>query len=166
MDRRTFLYGSLAGVAAVTVGISVVPTAAPNSTLTDQQSWIIQALVPVVLAGTQSPQQLQQLAPRLVEAISQTIQTLPPNTRAQLDELLGLLDNRVALLALTGSTVPLAQRQPQQLTQILNQWRHHFLDTIKLAYVGLKEPIFAAYWGDPSHWSEFNYQAPSMGSSS
>ncbi|MBY6187192.1 TAT leader-containing periplasmic protein [Marinobacter hydrocarbonoclasticus] len=161
MDRRQFLMAGLVGTAAVAAGVALWPTETPLPGLTDPQARVLRALVVPVLAGAAPEAQLSARADAVAHQVAQTILTLPAGSQAQLNELFGLLENRLGVLALTGSITPLLARQPEALAEMLEGWRHHFMETLVIAYQGLKELIQAAWYADPAHWAPLGYQKPS-----
>ncbi|ADN77594.1 conserved hypothetical protein [Ferrimonas balearica DSM 9799] len=160
MDRRQFLLAGLVGTAAVATGVVLWPVEKPMPGLTDPQARVLRALVVPVLEGAAPTAQLDAQADTIVANVAHTIATLPEGSQAQLNQLFDLLENRLGALALTGSLTPLLARQPEQLAAMLEQWRQHFLDTLVIAYQGLKELIQAAWYADPAHWPSLAYQKP------
>ncbi len=158
MDRRQFLMAGLVGTAAVATGIVLWPVDTPLPGLTDPQARVLRALVLPVLEGAAPAPVLEDQADALVHQVAQTIATLPPGSQAELNRLFELLEHRLGVLALTGSLTPLLARQPEALAEMLNQWRSHFLDTLVIAYQGLKELLQAAWYADPTHWPALDYQ--------
>ncbi|GAA4884080.1 TAT leader-containing periplasmic protein [Ferrimonas pelagia] len=164
MERRQFIYGTLASATALSLGIAFWPEPVSiPAPLDEAQQWLFVALIPVVLEGAAPAQRLEQQAPRIAVAVADLIATLPPGVRQQLAQLLGLLQQKLGRLVLTGSMLPLAEQQPTLLSQLLDDWRFHFLELIRTAYAGLRDPIMAVWYGDPANWSALNYQPPSLG---
>ncbi|SHI26169.1 twin-arginine translocation signal domain-containing protein [Ferrimonas marina] len=167
MDRRQFLQAGLATGVALTLGVALWPTPefAPQPTpgLSEPVSALFPLLIPVVLDGVAPESVLQERSATLQPEILGLLSTLPPGVRAQLDQIGTLLDNRLTRLALTGHALPMVQWQAGQQQAWLEDWRHHFLDTLKLAYQALRDPILAAWYGMPQHWGELAYQPPQLG---
>ncbi|MBY5993055.1 TAT leader-containing periplasmic protein [Ferrimonas balearica] len=160
MERRQFLIAGLVGTAAVATGVVLWPGAEPVAPFSDTQQALVRALVAPVLEGVAPPEVVEAQADAVVRGVGATIATLPPGSQAQLQQLFELLDQRLALLAMTGSLTPILARQPAELAAMLAQWRHHFLDTLVVAYQGLKELILATWYAEPDHWGPLDYQKP------
>ncbi|MBY5922428.1 TAT leader-containing periplasmic protein [Ferrimonas balearica] len=160
MDRRQFLMAGLVGTAAVATGIALWPVEKPLPGLTDPQARVLKALVVPVLYGAAPEAELTAQSDQVAAQVAHTIATLPPGSQAQLNQLFETLENRLGVLALTGSMTPLLARQPEALAEMLEQWRTHFLDTLEIAYQGLKELIQAAWYADPAHWPALGYNKP------
>jgi hypothetical protein len=97
-----------------------------------------------------------------LDAISQSITHLPVEQQQELMELLELLEGRFGLLLLSGSMTPLLMREPKQLIDMLEFWRHNYLDMLTTAYNGLRELIMASYYACPEHWGNLRYVKPTF----
>ena len=46
---------------------------------------------------------------------------------------------------------------------MLVNWRTSFLNLLNTAYEGLKELVFAAFYGNSANWTVMNYNKPNLG---
>ncbi|WP_394205865.1 twin-arginine translocation signal domain-containing protein [Shewanella waksmanii] len=164
MKRRTFLATALVGTGALALGVNVYspPAVNINPALDNPHRLLFSVLLPVVLDGAFPTVEAHRLAAqtRTLDAIEQTIAVLPDDQQQELLQLLGLLEQRLGLLLLTGSMTPLMMRSPQELVQLLQSWREHFLDMMVTAYQGLRDLIMASYYSCPEHWHHLHYDKP------
>ncbi|MBB1316131.1 TAT leader-containing periplasmic protein [Shewanella sp. SR43-4] len=164
MKRRTFLTGAFAGTAALALGVNLY---LPNITTSSEDIHhrvLFGVLIPVFLDGAlpEVPSQRELAINRTLDAISQSITHLPVEQQQELMELLNLLEGRLGLLLLSGSMTPLLMREPQQLIDMLEFWRHNYLDMLTTAYGGLRELIMASYYACPEHWGNLRYVKPTF----
>lgn len=153
MKRRTFLTGAFVGTAALALGISFYND--ENFILQEDEyhSVLFSALIPVFLDGAlpEVPSQRQIVIESTLASIRGSMQLLPDDQYQELQDLLVKLESRFGLLLLTGSMTPLLMRSPQQLTEMLEDWRHHYLTLIQTAYTGLRELILTSFYGNPDN---------------
>ncbi|WP_025820838.1 hypothetical protein [Shewanella marina] len=165
MERRRFLVSVLAVSSALAVG-SYHYLQIDDLDDVDGRDLLLACLIPVLLAGAlpEVPSHRQQSINRTIIAIKDAIAVLVPAEQQQIEQLLTLLEQRLGLLILTGSATPLLLRQPQQLNQMLNEWRDSYLDLYQQAYLGLKELFMASFYACPEHWAALDYQLPHIAS--
>ena len=164
MKRRTFLTCAFAGTASFALGVNLYsPT--PTIAFDDVEHRVLfSVLIPVFLDGSlpEVANHREMAINRTLEAIIQSIEYLPEAQQDELMELLESLEGRLGLLLLSGSMTPLLMRQPQQLAEMLESWRHHYLDMLKIAYIGLRELILTSYYACPEHWGNLRYAKPTF----
>ncbi|WP_394147372.1 TAT leader-containing periplasmic protein [Shewanella atlantica] len=166
MKRRTFLTSAFVGTAAIALGVNLYSPEfiAANRSQDSQHRLLFSALLPVFLDGAlPEVESLRRAAEnRTLDAITQTIAMLPEESRAELEQLLGMLEQRLGLLILTGSMTPLMMRTAQELVTLLEYWRNSFMELMVTAYQGLRELVMASYYSCPEHWSRLNYVKPTF----
>ena len=170
MERRTFLLGGFVATASIAVGADwYINAFESDQALTKHKhSLLFQVLIPVFLEGalpTEEPLRQQHIE-RTVESIHATLGVLPEHSREKLQQLLELLETKFGLVLLTSSMTSMVQRDPIALTELLNQWREHYLSMMNEAYLGLRELIISSYYALPEHWEILDYKKPILGNKS
>lgn len=85
---------------------------------------------------------------------------LPVSQQDELEQLFGLLAYRVTQLALTAHITALPELSVSQRLALLDSWRDSYIWILQQAYHGLRELLYAAYYGQPEHWQSITYFAP------
>ncbi|WP_153912291.1 TAT leader-containing periplasmic protein [Shewanella sp. TC10] len=163
MKRRTFLTGAFTGTAALALGVSLyTPEVTDNPD--DTHRLLFGVLIPVFMDGAlpDVANYREAFLNRTIIAINKTISVLPTDQKQELEQLLTMLESRFGLLILTSSITPLMLRTPAELNHMLEQWRHHFLEMMQTAYLGLRELIVASYYACPEHWGRLHYSKPTF----
>ncbi|NRD75346.1 TAT leader-containing periplasmic protein [Shewanella sp. VB17] len=166
MERRTFLTTAFVGTAALALGGNIYSTdhVRVNNALESEHRLLFSVLIPVFLEDALPNVEAMKMAAknRTLDAIADTLSYLPKQGRAELEELLVMLEQRLGLLLLTGSITPLMMRSPDELISMLEYWRNSFLDLMVIAYQGLRELVMTSYYACPEHWSHLNYLKPTF----
>ena len=163
MKRRTFLTGAFTGTAALALGVSLY-TPEVNDNPDDTHRLLFSVLIPIFMDGAlpEVANYRDAFLNRTIIAINQTISVLPEDQKQELTQLLTMLESRFGLLILTSSITPLVLRSPEQLNEMLEHWRHHFLEMMQTAYIGLRELIITSYYACPEHWGRLHYAKPTF----
>ncbi|MCC4834141.1 TAT leader-containing periplasmic protein [Shewanella sp. 1_MG-2023] len=163
MKRRTFLTGAFTGTAALALGVSLY-TPEVNDNPDDTHRLLFSVLIPIFMDGAlpEVANYRDAFLNRTIIAINQTISVLPEDQKQELTQLLTMLESRFGLLILTSSITPLVLRSPEQLNEMLEHWRHHFLEMMQTAYIGLRELIISSYYACPEHWGRLHYAKPTF----
>jgi len=162
MNRRQFIMTSLGTGLGLSLGLTLYPvfTATKASQLTAAET-VFDAFLPALLMGAlPADNQLAQqqiLATR--KAAIEFLPFLPLTQQQQLSQLFLLLEQELTRLTLTGNWLSLNDLPVQTRLGLLSAWRDSYLALLQQAYCGLRELLFAAYYGQPPHWAELNYQA-------
>ena len=169
MDRRSFLKTGLLAGSTTLIGTSLYGCAdldiLETELVNDDVSVALAALIPVFLSGVlpdDGPQRQNKIS-EVVAGIRIALKKLPPHTLKELDDLFMLLTNRLTMLAYAGQFAPLHALTHSQATMLIEGWRNSFIGLLNTAYEGLKELVFAAYYGNPENWAALNYQKPNLG---
>jgi hypothetical protein len=169
MERRAFLKtGLLSGSILITgtglYGCSDLDVLQSN--LIDEDTSIaLAALLPVFLAGVlpiEEPQRGQTIK-ATIDGINTAMDKLPPHTLDDLNDLFGLLTNRLTMLAYAGTFSHVEQLSTVQKVMLVEGWRTSYLNLINTAYEGLKELVFAAFYGNCDNWPLIHYNKPDLG---
>lgn len=163
MKRRQFIMLGLATGSALTLGISAIPLlTADHSQQRDSAVLVLDALLPALLQGALPADAIARQAAlrRSRDAVLQFLPFLPKSQQQQLNQLFLLLETDLSRLALTGHWLSLNELPIALRLELLHGWRDSYLMLLQQAYAGLKELLFAAYYGQPQHWLPLSYQPP------
>lgn len=161
MNRRQFIFSSLAVLATASAGLTVYQHQQVDGS-EDTASLVLDALLPALLLGALpkndalSKQQL--LTTR--EAALEYLKFLSVHQQQELHKLFTALEVSLTRLALTGHWVRLADLAVSEKLRLLDSWRDSYLLLLQQAYAGCKELLLGSYYGLPQHWHALNYQAP------
>ena len=169
MDRRAFLKtGLLSGSILITgtglYGCSDLDILETNL-IDDDVTIALAALLPVFLTGVlplDEPQRGQSIA-STIEGMKTALHKLPPHTLDELKDLFGLLTNRLTMLAYAGAFSQMENLSMSQKSMLVEGWRTSYLNVVNTAYEGLKELVFAAFYGNPPNWHVIDYKKPNLG---
>ncbi|MFT4924548.1 MAG: hypothetical protein ACI8WB_000626 [Phenylobacterium sp.] len=169
MDRRAFLKSGLLAGSMTVIGSSLYGCADldifDTELIDDDVAVALGALIPVFLSGvlpSDGPQRQQNIS-EVIAGIRLALKKFPPHTLKELDDLFMLLTNRLTMLAYAGKFAPLNELSLAQATLLIESWRTSFISLLNTAYEGLKELVFAAYYGNPDNWALLNYKKPDWG---
>lgn len=159
MDRRQFILSGIALGAASSLGIYGWHSSFNENN--DNRDLVLSAFLPALLyaALPQDTTMVEQIN-RTKAAVGDFMPFLAKRQQQELQQLFNLLANQVTQLALTGHITALATLSINQRWQLLIAWRDSYLAVLQQAYHGLRELLFAAYYGQPEHWQAINYTAP------
>lgn len=150
--RRRFLQVGLAGAAVLATAGWLVGR---------PREGVVEALVPVVLAGSLPPVPGEAAAVREVtEAFHRAVAGLAPEVQQDVRRLLSLLAFAPTRLAFTGIGAPLAQAPAAQVARFLSSWRTSRFDLLRAGYQALTQLIQAAWYDNPLSWKAIGYPGP------
>jgi len=160
MNRRRFIFGSLAVLLGASTGLTVYQYQQSEGS-DDSRDLVLDALLPAVLSGAlpAEPTQAQQQLHQTKQAVIDYLAFLPNHQQQQLQQLFLALDLQISRLALTGHWLRLTDWPLDQRLVLLQSWRDSYLDLMQQAYAGCKELLLGAYYGDPDHWHALHYRA-------
>ncbi len=162
MNRRQFIMTSLGTGLGLSFGLTLYPVVTATTAAQRTAAEVVfDAFLPALLLGAlptdQQLAQQQLLATR--KAAIEFLPFLPLTQQQQLSQLFLLLEQELTRLALTGNWLSLTELPVQTRLGLLAAWRDSYLALLQQAYAGLRELLFAAYYGQPTHWTTLNYQA-------
>lgn len=120
------------------------------------------ALAPALLGPSLWPAPDAAAEQRLAQGVDLAIAYLLPRTRDELRQLFDLLASPGGRWLLLGQCAAWDGAAPAGLAAGLSAWRGHRLDLLRAAYDGLRELVYAVWYGDPAHWPALGY--PGTGS--
>lgn len=169
MDRRGFLKTGLMSATALACGVSLYGCSdldvLDTELINDDVEVALAALLPVFLAPV-LPQDISKRQDKIARTISGmrlAMTRFPPHTLDELNDLFGLLTSKIANLAYAGSFSAIEALSFEQKVNLIEGWRTSYLSLLNTAYEGLKELIFAAFYGNTENWTILNYQKPNLG---
>jgi hypothetical protein len=161
MNRRQFIFRSLALTLAASTGYAVYQHQSLQGS-DNAAVLVLDALLPAVLMGAlpadMAAQQLSLVQTR--DDVLQFLAYLPHSQQQQLQQLFELLQQDLARLALTGQWLQLADLPLPARLDLLFSWRDSYFSLLQQAFSGLRELIYAAFYGQPQHWLSLQYSAP------
>ncbi len=165
MNRRQFIFRSLALTLAASTGYSVYQYHSLQGS-DNAAVLVLDALLPAVLMGAlpAEPQRQHSALTQTREQILQFLPYLPQSQQQQLQQLFQLLQQDLVRLALTGQWLQLADLPLSDRLDLLLSWRDSYFSLLQQAFSGLRELIYAAFYGQPQHWTSLNYRAPEFNS--
>jgi hypothetical protein len=161
MKRRTLLKLGLAGAALLGAGTIALQMAGRRSGEQARQDArnVLRAVIPALLAGVLPLEpNLRESAER--QALTRTeaaIAGLPPATRAELDQLFGLLASRPGRW-LAG--LDWAAASADEAAAFLQRWRTSSFGLFKAGYQALHDLVLGSWYADPSAWDAIGYPGP------
>lgn len=168
MNRRQFLTLGVASAVVISTGATIYQQSEIDTIIDsfdDETTSVLVAIIPVLLQGTlpADAKQRKLKVSQVIADMQKTIATLPPATQAEIKQLFDLLKSRLAMLIFTGQFSHLESMSSAQKMSLLDAWRFSYLDMLKVAFSGLKELVFAAFYSNPDNWGVLNYQKPNIG---
>jgi hypothetical protein len=166
MQRRSLLKVSLAGAVALAVvggaGLALWPGDAsvrplrPLTSLPDRAFPVLVAVAARVLKGTTA--QPVEIAHRVDEAL----RFATPESRKDLANVFGLLENGLTGLLLRGQPRPFTLLDERAQDAALLAWRESRIGLLRGAYHALRKLCLAAHYATPSSWAEVGYGGPAI----
>jgi len=163
LTRRRFLSaGLLAGSLALGGGLLFWPRSVPPGVDGEARRWhflspanaqAVIALAPALLGPTASADLIASPAKRyaLADGVDQAICLLTPGIRDELRQLFNLLASPGGRLLMLGQIADWPAASESALQSGLDAWCGARLDLVKSAYDGLRDLVFAVWYGDPAN---------------
>jgi hypothetical protein len=170
LTRRNFLKtGAVGALLLATARLGRVESASEsaqeagrNSTLGAGAREVLDAIVPVMLAGALpidsvgSAERVQST----VSGVDRAIAGLPSHAQAEVHDLFALLAFAPARWLLAGLRQPWRESSAGEVAAFLQQWRVSGWALKQQAYLALHELVFAAFYADPANWPAIGYPGP------
>ncbi|HEY1458602.1 MAG TPA: hypothetical protein VGH59_00940 [Casimicrobiaceae bacterium] len=171
ISRRTLLKAGLAGGAALFVArwlhdrAQDEAIATPADALDSSARSIVEAIVPVLLAGAlpttvADPKLVTQRVADIVDHVDRAVAGLPSASRKEVDQLFALLAFAPARCLLAGVWTPWPDASVDSISGFLAAWRDSRFALQRSAYGALHQLVMAAWYGDPSAWPAIGYAGP------
>jgi len=161
MQRRTFLRLSLLGVAVLGAGavaLRLTGRTSPAAARADART-VLQAVIPAFLAGVLplEPEANREAREQALARTLTAIDGLPATTRADLDQLFGLLASHPGRW-LAG--VEWENAEPERISAFLQRWRTSSFDLFVVGYEAMHDLVLGSWYADPSSWDAIGYPGP------
>lgn len=169
MNRRQFLKQGLMAGSALVVGTSLYGCSdldiLDTELINDDVSVALAVVLPAFLHGAlpQEPEKRAALIERTINGIKTAMQSLAPHILDELNDLFSLVTNRLGNLVYAGSFTATENLTFAQATALIEGWRSSYISLLNTAYEGLKELVYAAFYGNEDNWPAINYQKPDLG---
>jgi hypothetical protein len=165
MRRRTFFtLSAAAGTLLVVAGGTLVRwrPALQDGRLTEAGRSIFAALAPAIL-GALWPAGANEQGPALeafLGRLDTTLAGLPPPLRADVDDMLSLLDTTVGRIVLAGLREPWADASLAEVVAALQGLRISSWPLRQQIFHALRDLTNAAYFASPATWAAIGYPGP------
>jgi hypothetical protein len=161
MQRRSFLRLSLAAAAVLGAGALVLRTATrrtPAEARADTES-VLRAVIPALLAGVIPLESggAEVAQRQALERTMAAIDGLPAATRAELDQLFGLLASHPGrwLAGLEWS-----RATADEAAAFLQRWRTSSFSLFVAGYQAMHDLVLGSWYADASTWDTIGYPGP------
>jgi hypothetical protein len=166
MQRRSFLKVGLIGGAVVAAvgatglalwsGDTSVRPRRPLSSLPERAFPVLVAVAARVLKGTTAD------PVEIAHRVDDALRFATAESRKDLADVFGLLENALAGLALRGRARPFTLLDEGEQDAALLAWRDSRIGLLRGAYHGLRKLCLAAHYASPSSWPEVAYAGPAI----
>jgi hypothetical protein len=166
MQRRSFLKKSLAGAVVLAVvgatglalwpGDTSVRPQRPLVSLPERAFPVLVAVAGRVLKGTTAN------PVEIAHRVDDALRFSTPEARADLGDVLGLLENGLTGLVLRGQARPFTLLDESAQDAALLAWRDSRVGLLRGAYHALRKLCLAAHYATPSSWAEVGYGGPAI----
>ncbi|QXH46996.1 twin-arginine translocation pathway signal protein [Pseudomonas xanthosomatis] len=158
MQRRELLKFSLGaslflGTASL-VGCSKQQAAAGYQVLRDDDLPLLEALIPMVLAGTQASVQT------VLSSLDGKVAALSPAMLKLTRQLLDVLSLPVTRGPLTGVWGSWGNASSKQVEAFLERWRTSSLEMLRQGHASLLQLLLMAWYERPEAWAACGYPGP------
>ena len=165
MQRRTLLKVGLGGSIVLTAlggGIALIRPGLDGAKLSSGGRALFEAIARAVLDGSlPADPSLQAGALRAhLARVDDAIAAFPAATRAELSQLIALLASTPGRVAIAGLSTDWAQASVAQLQASVQSMRTSSLQLRQQVYHALRDLTNAAYFSDPTTWSQLGYPGP------
>jgi len=168
ITRRTLLKAGIAGGAALFFARWLYTTtsapALPDArfvVLDARARAIVSAIVPVLLEGALPASPLTDAARAVIVVnVDLAIAGLPPEVRAQIEQLFAVLAFAPSRCLVAGVWSPWQEASSASIAAFLASWRDSRFLLLRSAYAALHQLITAAWYGSPRAWPAIGYPGP------
>src|SRR5690554_805354 len=154
--------GALTGCASKPQPLQAADGDQPYLFLTQDDVVMLQALIPVVLAGTlpDDPKTRERETTQLIELLDQGIDIFGEGNRAEVRKLFDLLPFPPTRALVAGLWSSWEKTHEERIDKFLNNWRNSSLGLLNLGYGSLVKMIALVEYGMPENWARSGYMGP------
>ena len=169
MNRRQFLKQGLIAGSALVVGSSLYGCSdldiLDTELINDDVSVALAAVLPAFLHGALPEDSARRTAliERTINGIKTAMQSLAPHILDELNDLFSLITSKLGNLIYAGSFTATQNLTFSQASELIEGWRNSYISLLNTAYEGLKELVYAAFYGNEENWPAIGYQKPNLG---
>lgn len=161
VSRRSFLKASLFGALALASAGGAYRLLAPSEppprfALDDKTHQVLAAIVPIVLQGAISADQVGEA----IERVGQAIANLPLSTQQEVQDLFALLILAPTRRFVAGLKVDWSRASAEDVAAFLQDWRLSRFALLQSAYHALHDLITGSWYADESTWAGIGYPGP------
>ncbi len=172
VSRRRFLKYSFWGTTAAVASTATIqylnqvkqqPDATNNFSLFRPMDVIIlQALIPVILAGALPVSKAKQVQSIdiLIHNLETALNNFSPANRQQIMQLFDLLSMPITRILAAGIWSRWEKTPPERIDQFLFNWRNSRIGQLNLAYNALAQLIPSIWYGSSENWASIGYAGP------
>lgn len=156
--RREFLKTGLTGGLL----LNIAACARPGEN--DGRAQVLNALIPVMLAGALSPrpENASRQISRTLSGVETAIDSLSLASQAEIGQLFDLLAFPLTRMLAAGLWSPWEEATPASLNAFLESWRHSRFDLLKSGYAALHDLILGTWYAQPESWAAIGYPGPPL----
>jgi len=165
ITRRQFIKVGLVGAAlfAAARALDRPASAAARYRVLDQQSAAtVEALVPVILAGSlpEEAEARTRAVRDVVDTFDRAVGGLALAIQDEIVQLFSFLHFAPTRAAFAGLWTPVAESSPEELKAFLLRWRTSRFELQRVSYQALTQLMQASWYGNPSSWAAIGYAGP------
>lgn len=129
--------------------------------LTERDSQLITALIPVILAAAlPHPPRHDHAIQDIVTAFDVTVSHFSPAIRQEIRQLLDLLTLPITRIVLARVSKPWQQATTADISTFLRNWRQSRFGLLRAGYDALHDLIAGAWYANPESWKRVGYPGP------
>lgn len=167
-QRRRFLKVGLMGTAVLTAAAGGIILSRQPEVCSDclwlqqDDQHLLQAIIPVMLVGALpiDKDERSQAIDEIITGFDISISHLPPLVRAEVRQLLWLLEFSITRSLFTGVWSSWHNADESNIANFLKSWQYSRFDLFRVGYIALHDLIVASWYANPNSWQRINYPGP------
>jgi hypothetical protein len=168
LSRRGLLKFSLgataflatAGLGASLSGCSQSHPASGYKALRDSDLPVLRALIPVLLAGSQSAEKMPDAVAGTLQSLDYSLDHLSPEMLKLTRQLFDVLAMPVTRGPLTGIWGAWENASTEQVRHFFDRWQNSSLGLLRMGHSSLIQLVMMAWYGRPESWAHCGYPGP------
>jgi hypothetical protein len=149
-----------AGVTASLSGCSASVPASGLSTLRSSDVPFLRALIPVILEGSASAEQMSAAVEQSIHGIDYNLTRFSPEMQKLTIQLFDVLALGLTRGPLTGVWGSWENASAADVRNFLSRWQNSSLNLLKMGYGSLLQLVMLAWYGQPESWGHCGYPGP------
>ncbi|BCD85991.1 hypothetical protein PSm6_23980 [Pseudomonas solani] len=168
LSRRSLLkvglFGSAflatAGVTATLSGCSASVPANGLAILRDSDLPFLRALIPVMLDGAVSAEQMPQAVAGTIQSLDYALDRLSPEMLKLTVQLFDVLAQPITRGPLTGVWGSWENASAEDVSNFLHRWQNSFIGLLKMGHASLLQLVMMAWYSRQEAWAHCGYPGP------